>query len=213
MSALEILTVENLASGIVSGVISTVACASVDWLYRYYSRKARNTRKRLAACRKAICEMMERFDIETGHSNSYEWAPTLTPENYTLCLFETYLIINETTGRQRYPDDDVFKDAAKLWYSEWNDARMSEVVEFVSPAEMNYLLIEIHSWGEKGCPWENTYFPLVVKMINKFKQWRYARRSKSEKQCDFLYRDYKLPPSNHVTQIVLGMLEDDDKNE
>ena len=213
MASAEFFTVGNLTIGVVSGVISTVACAGVGWLYHYFSRDARLARKRLTACRKAICELMERFNIEIGHSSSSEWTPTLTPENYTLCLFETYLIINETTGRQRYPDDDDFKDAAKVWYSEWNDAHMSEAVEFMSPAEMNYLLIEVHSWGEKGRPWVNTHFPSVVKMLNKFKQWRYARCSKSEKQCDFLFSDYKMPPNNHGTKIMLEILDGDDKND
>jgi len=213
MSSAEILTVENLTIGVVSGVISTVACAGVGWLYRYYSREARLARKRLAACRKAIYELIERFDIEIGHSSSSEWTPTLTPENYILCLFESYLIINETTGRQRYPSNDDFKDAAKVWYSEWSNAHMSDAVEFMTPSEMNYLLIEVHSWGEKGRPWANRHFPLVVKMFNRFKQWKYARRNKSEKQCDFLYRDYKMPPNNHGTKIVLEILAGDDKND
>ena len=167
----------------------------------------------MTACRKAIYELMERFDIEIGHSGLIELTPTLSPENYILCLFETYLIINGTTGRQKYPDDNKFKTTADEWYAEWNNARMADVIEYISPSDMNYLLIEVNSWGINGRPWLERHLPLVVKMYHMFKNWQYNRRSKSAKLCDFLFRDYKLPPNTYDTQVMMELLSGNDKKD
>lgn len=168
---------DAIISGVIAGLIATIIYAFFARLLKHYSPDARFARKRLKACKKAIYELIERFNISVGQSVSFEFTPTLTPENYKLCLFETYLILNNTTGNKRYPDVETYKDEANRWYNEWNNKRMASSIEFISPAEMESLLIEVNSWGVQGRPWTYTHFPKIMRAYNQIRGWIHNQRS------------------------------------
>lgn len=197
----------TLTMGVVSGMISTVACSCVREICHYFSREERFKRQRLVACRKAIYELSERFKIDVGHSALFELTPTVSTETYIYCLFETYLILNGTTGREKYPEDSLFKSTATRWYNEWNTARMADSIEFMSPSEINRLVIEVNSYGINGCPWTERLLPTMMKFVHNVKGYLSRRRNKYDQMCDFLYREYKLPYNNNLTKINLEMLE------
>jgi len=162
---------DSIISGVIAGLIATIIYAIFVRLLRHFSSDAKYARRRLKACKKAIYELIDRLNISVGMSASFEFTPTLTPENYRLCLFETYLILNNTTGKRRYPNDEKYKDEANTWYNEWNNNRMANSIEFISPAEMDSLLIEVNSWGAEGRPWTYTFFPKTMSAYNRIRGW------------------------------------------
>lgn len=197
----------TVITGVVAGLLSAVAYSVICKLFHYFSPKERFQRRVIAYCRQAICALRERFHIDVGKSSLFELTPTLSTESYIYCLFETYLVLNGSTGVEKYPNDETFKTTAKLWYNEWNKVRMANSVEFISPSEMNWLVIEVNSYGVNGRTWIDKHLPILSKGYHMVKRFRDKLRSKSEKCCDLLYRDYKLPYNNHLTKINLEMLD------
>lgn len=192
-------------------LIAPILLAIINRVFLYYSKDERHKRKLISETRKAIVDLSERFNISVGHSSSMEYTPILDVDDYKKILFEVYLRLNKRSGAISYPNDDNFIEEANLWYAEWEHRNMADAIQFMSPYEMNSLLIEVCSYGVKGCPILYRILPhRLLKIWWSIKNIPYRLKSKNTKINDYLYKGVRLP-TGRAASITLAMLTGEDE--
>lgn len=193
----------------VISLVSPILFAIAVHVIRYFSSSKRWERRRLAITRKAIVNLINRFNITCGQSASQEYCPILTIDSYKYILFESYLLINGRTGYESYPDDDTFKYEASVWYGEWESRNMADAIQYIKPYEMNNLVIEVASYGVNGKSLLYRIFPRPLrKMYFRIRNIPYKLKSKYEKINLYLYEGPALPKGKGA-EIVLSMISGD----
>lgn len=196
-------------TGIIGGFLASIVYATVTKTYTYFSKDSKLQRQRLKACRKALYNLDERFNISIGQTNSLLSLGTLTCEHYIWCLFELHLIWNNTNGKEAFPNNDDFINEANSWYNDYRSRRMETAIEVYSPYEMNNMLIEVTSWGINGRPWRYQYLPKWFNRgYNMILNFPHKLTRKNTKACNFLYQNSMLPPQNNVTKCMLDILQE-----
>lgn len=174
----------------------------------YLSPDAIRKRRRAKLCRLAIYNLDERFNISVSNEASLESLVVLTKEKYVWCLFEAHLLANRSSGKDRYPDDDKFKDAAKLWYLSYANNNQLDRIQLASQSEMDRLVVEVNSWGVDGRPWLLAHCKPLWQFKNFASKQLYNMHSKEYHLCHYLYSGYKLPSNNYGTRLMIDMLSD-----
>lgn len=189
--------------------IGIAVCIGYDVIKRllvYLSDQEAWKRKRLKACKIAIYNLIDRFNIDQLSSN--QWSVRMvTPETNKWVLFETLMVLNNTNGKKQYPDETDFKKAAESWY---NDNTKNGIdIQFYTQTKINELLLEISSWNNpNGRPWIYERIPTFVKLWVSVKNWVYAHRSVTTKLNKFLYSGSSLPRNNYTNQTIISMLSE-----
>lgn len=198
----------QLAVGCLGGTFATFWYEHRPRIFAYFSPDAIWKRRIIKLCRHAIYNLDERFNISVSNESSLESLVVLTEEKYVWCLFETHLLANRSSGKERYPDPDEFKVAAQLWYSSYEQNKQLDRIQIASRSDMDRLVVEVHSWGVDGRPWLLTHCKPLWDFKNYVSKQLYNMHSKEYHLCNYLYRSYKLPPNNYGTQLMIDILSE-----